>query len=63
MFWFVVDILMLRRLGLGRPFRYAFCWCCCSAVVIAGLIYTACRIPCSRRKEPVLPMSTRTATH
>ena len=23
MFWFVVDTLMLRRLGLGRPFRYA----------------------------------------
>ena len=22
MFWFVVDILTLRRLGLGKPFRY-----------------------------------------
>jgi hypothetical protein len=22
MFWFVVDILTLRRLGLAKPFRY-----------------------------------------
>ncbi len=39
MFWFVVDILTLRRLGLGRPFRYVIL-----ALVIgclgAGLIYT-----------------------
>jgi hypothetical protein len=39
MFWFVVDVLMLRKLGFGRPFRYAllvlFTGC-----LIAGLIYT-----------------------
>ena len=39
MFWFVVDVLTLRRLGLGRPFRYAllvlFLGC-----LVAGAIYT-----------------------
>jgi uncharacterized membrane protein len=39
MFWFVVDILTLRKLGLGRPFRYIILalilGCLC-----AGLIYT-----------------------
>jgi hypothetical protein len=39
MFWFVVDILTLRRLGLGKPFRYVL------LVLILGclgaaLIYT-----------------------
>jgi hypothetical protein len=39
MFWFIVDILTLRRLGLGKPFRYAL------LVLILGclgaaLIYT-----------------------
>lgn len=39
MFWFVVDILTLRRLGLGKPFRYVIL-----ALILgclgAGLIYT-----------------------
>jgi hypothetical protein len=38
MFWFVVDILMLRRLGLGRPFRYALLLLL-FGLVIAGSIY------------------------
>jgi hypothetical protein len=40
MFWFLIDVLALKRLGLGRPFRFAllivFLGC-----AIAGLIYTA----------------------
>jgi hypothetical protein len=39
MFWFVVDILMLRRLGLGRPFRYALLVLLFSCL-IAGFIFT-----------------------
>jgi hypothetical protein len=39
MFWFVVDILMLRRLGLGRPFRYALLLLL-FGLFIAGSIYT-----------------------
>ena len=39
MFWFLIDVLALRRLGLGRPFRYIilviFLGC-----LVAGLIYT-----------------------
>jgi len=38
-FWWLVDVLMLRRLGLARPFRYMllvfFLGC-----LIAGVIYT-----------------------
>jgi hypothetical protein len=37
-FWWLVDILMLRRLGLARPFRYmliVFFFGC----LLAGLIY------------------------
>jgi hypothetical protein len=40
MFWFLIDILALRRLGLSRPFRYLllllFFGC-----FIAGVIYAA----------------------
>jgi hypothetical protein len=39
MFWFVVDILTLRRLGLGRPFRYALLALILGCLV-AGVIYT-----------------------
>jgi hypothetical protein len=39
MYWFVVDILTLRRLGLGKPFRYIIL-----ALILgclgAGVIYT-----------------------
>ena len=38
MFWFIIDVLTLKKLGLGRPFRYLllifFAGC-----LIAGLIY------------------------
>lgn len=37
-FWWLVDVLMLRRLGLAKPFRYMllvlFAGC-----LIAGMIY------------------------
>jgi hypothetical protein len=40
MFWFLIDVLALRRLGLSRPFRYLllifFLGC-----LLAGLIYAA----------------------
>ena len=38
MFWFIVDILTLRRFGLGRPFRYLILVVLFGAI-IAGLIY------------------------
>ena len=38
MFWFIVDILTLRRFGLGRPFRYLI-MVILFGVIIAGLIY------------------------
>ena len=37
-FWWLVDVLMLRRLGLAKPFRYMllvlFAGC-----LVAGMIY------------------------
>jgi hypothetical protein len=40
MFWYLVDILALRRLGLSRPLRYLliviFLGC-----LVAGLIYAS----------------------
>lgn len=39
MFWFIVDVLTLRRLGLGRPFRYVLL-AIFGSCLIAGLIYT-----------------------
>ena len=38
MFWFIVDVLTLRRFGLGRPFRYALL-ALLGGCLIAGLIY------------------------
>ena len=40
MFWFVVDVLTLRRLGLGRPFRYAILVFLVGAL-IGGIIYAS----------------------
>ena len=58
-FWWLVDVLMLRRLGLARPFRYMllvlFAGC-----LIAGLIYTVVVFTRSR-KGVKSPMSTHTA--
>jgi len=42
MFWFVVDVILLRRLGLGRPIRYVLLVFLLGSL-IAGLIY-ACVI-------------------
>jgi hypothetical protein len=39
MFWFLVDVLTLRRLGLGKPFRYILLVMLLGCL-IAGLIYT-----------------------
>ena len=38
MFWFIVDVLTLRRFGLGRSFRYALL-ALLGGCLIAGLIY------------------------
>ena len=45
MFWFVVDILALRKLGLGRPFRYVILalilGCLCAGVIYTYVFLTA----------------------
>jgi hypothetical protein len=38
MFWFIVDVLALRRLGLSRPFRYLLLLFV-AGCLIAGMIY------------------------
>jgi len=40
MFWFLIDVLALRRLGLARPFRYLIL-IVLFGCIFAGLIYTA----------------------
>jgi hypothetical protein len=40
MFWYLIDVLALRRLGLGRPFRYLILVIVLGCL-IAGLIYAA----------------------
>jgi hypothetical protein len=40
MFWFLIDVLALRRLGLSKPFRYLLLTLLLGCV-IAGMIYTA----------------------
>ena len=40
MFWYLMDILALKRLGLGRPFRYIIL-IVVFGCFLAGLIYTA----------------------
>ena len=39
MFWLLIDVLALRRLGLGRPLRYIILVIILGCLV-AGLIYT-----------------------
>jgi hypothetical protein len=39
MFWFIIDVVTMRRLGLGKPFRYALLLLL-GGCLIAGLIYT-----------------------
>jgi hypothetical protein len=38
MFWFIIDVLALRKLGLSRPFRYLLLVFLVGAL-IAGFIY------------------------
>jgi len=40
MFWFIIDVLALRRLGLGRPFRYLIL-ILLAGCLIAGFIYAS----------------------
>jgi hypothetical protein len=40
MFWYLIDILALKRLGLGRPFRYLILIVLLGCLV-AGVIYAA----------------------
>ena len=40
MFWFLLDILALRRLGLSRPFRYVLLVLLVGCLV-AGFIFAA----------------------
>ena len=61
MFWFLIDVLALRKLGLARPFRYllitVFLGC-----LMAGLIYTAVvfhALTERNRAHHVQPHSTR----
>jgi hypothetical protein len=40
MFWFIIDVLALRKLGLGRPFRYLIL-ILLAGCLIAGFIYAS----------------------
>jgi hypothetical protein len=40
MFWFIIDVLALRKLGLGRPFRYLIL-IFLAGCLIAGFIYAS----------------------
>ncbi|HEX5283820.1 MAG TPA: hypothetical protein VFW30_06865 [Bryocella sp.] len=45
MFWFIIDVLALRKLGLSRPFRYIllifFIGCMIAGVIYAGVVMKA----------------------
>jgi hypothetical protein len=45
MFWFIIDVLALRKLGLSRPFRYIllifFVGCVIAGVIYAGVVMKA----------------------
>jgi hypothetical protein len=45
MFWFIVDVLTLRKLGIGRPFRYLllvfFAGCLIAGVIYASIVLKA----------------------
>jgi hypothetical protein len=40
MFWFIIDVLTLRKLGLGRPFRYLLL-IFLAGCLIAGVVYAS----------------------
>jgi hypothetical protein len=39
MFWYLMDVLALKRLGLARPLRYLFLLFL-AGCLIAGIVYT-----------------------
>lgn len=39
MFWYLMDVLALKKLGLARPLRYLFLLFL-AACLIAGIVYT-----------------------
>lgn len=45
MFWFIIDVLALRKLGLSRPFRYIllilFVGCLIVGFIYAGVVLKA----------------------
>jgi len=45
MFWFIIDVLALRKLGLSRPFRYIllvfFAGCLIAGCIYAGVVLKA----------------------
>ena len=45
MFWFIIDVLTLRKLGLSRPFRYLllvfFAGCLIAGVIYASIVLKA----------------------
>jgi hypothetical protein len=45
MFWFIIDVLALRKMGLSRPFRYIllifFVGCMIAGVIYAGVVMKA----------------------
>lgn len=45
MFWFLIDILALRRLGLSRPFRYVLLvlliGCLTAGFIFAAVVFRA----------------------
>lgn len=45
MFWFIIDVLTLRKLGLAQPFRYLllifFAGCLIAGCIYAGVVLKA----------------------
>ena len=54
MFWFLLRVKALNRLGFTKPFRVAFLIVFVGAL-IAGLIYSYVVFTCAQRKEPCTP--------
>jgi hypothetical protein len=40
MFWFIIDVLALRKLGISRPFRYILL-IFIAGCLVAGFIYAS----------------------
>ena len=52
MFWYLMDVLALRKLGLARPLRYLFLLllvgCLVTGIIYASVVFQAI----SERSEP-----------